>query len=234
MVFLFDSLERLRGPEEKFHATMESVVRVLTQYPDYLRLPGCHVVYTVPPYALLLNPDLQRYDGTSRVLPSIKVLEKGPELTPSRPGIEAMTTLVRRRIPVARIFEDEALLEELIISSGGHVRTLLVFLTDLLTPTLRTGLPVGRREIDRVLALHRDRVRTSIRPEGIPVLDSIRRLASLDEVTHEQLGLLARYIDTHVVLCYQNGEGWYEVNPLVRDHIAARARAVKGETPDPS
>jgi hypothetical protein len=25
------------------------------------------------------------------------------------------------------------------------------------------------------------------------------------------------------VLCYQNGEGWFEVHPLVRDHVRRRA-----------
>ncbi|MGH8478424.1 MAG: hypothetical protein ACREXK_02325 [Gammaproteobacteria bacterium] len=40
VVFLFDSLERLRGPENEFETTMDSVIRVLIQYADLLQLTG--------------------------------------------------------------------------------------------------------------------------------------------------------------------------------------------------
>jgi hypothetical protein len=236
VVFLFDSLERLRGPENEFKTTMDSVVRVLIQYADFLQLPDCHVVLTVPPYAALMRPDLSdKYDNLFTVLPAIKVLERGPDETPFPDGILAMATIVEKRIPVDRIFgaARRELLQKLIISSGGHVRTLLLFLRELLMGTLRGGLPVTERQVDRVIELYAERARNSIRPEGVHLLDSVRRRTTLDEIQDTELGLLARYIDSHLVLCYQNGEGWFEVHPLVRDHVRRRAAEMAEAQPSP-
>lgn len=236
VVFLFDSLERLRGPENEFKATMDSIVRVLIQYADFLQLPGCHVVLTVPPYAALIRPDLSdKYDNLFRVLPAIKVLERGPDEAPFPDGILAMATIVEQRIPADRVFgaARRELLQKLIISSGGHVRTLLLFLRELLMGTLRGGLPVTETQVDRVIELYAERARNSIRPEGVHLLDSVRRRTTLDEIQDTELGLLARYIDSHLVLCYQNGEGWFEVHPLVRDHVRRRAAEMAEAQPSP-
>lgn len=236
VVFLFDSLERLRGPENEFKTTMDSVVRVLIQYADFLQLPDCHVVLTVPPYAALIRPDLSdKYDNLFRVLPAIKVLERGPDKAPFPDGILAMTTIVEKRIPADRVFgaARRELLQKLIISSGGHVRTLLLFLRELLMGTLRAGLPVTENQVDRVIELYAERARNSIRPEGVHLLDSVRRRMTLDEIQDAELGLLARYIDSHLVLCYQNGEGWFEVHPLVRDHVRRRAAEMVEAQPNP-
>ncbi|MGH9891982.1 MAG: hypothetical protein ACREA0_08370 [bacterium] len=236
VVFLFDSLERLRGPENEFKTTMDSVVRVLIQYADFLQLPDCHVVLTVPPYAALIRPDLSdKYDNLFRVLPAIKVLERGPDEAPFPDGILAMATIVEKRIPADRVFgaARRELLQKLIISSGGHVRTLLLFLRELLMGTLRGGLPVTEKQVDRVIELYAERARNSIRPEGVHLLDSVRRLTTLDEIQDTELGLLARYIDSHLVLCYQNDEGWFEVHPLVRDHVRRRAAEMAETQPSP-
>ncbi len=234
VVFLFDSLERLRGLEEGFHATMESIERLLTQHADFLRLPGCHVVYTVPPYVLLRGPEIgSRYDGRLRVLPAIKVLERGPEIRPFPPGIAAMADIVSRRLPIERVFGDHQLLEELIIASGGHVRTLMSFLRDLLTNAVRGTLPVTRGDVDEVINSFAEEARNAVRPEGVLLLDTIRRTTTLDAVKEADLGLLARYIDSYLVLCYQNGEGWFEVHPLIRDHIAKRAAQMAEEAAAP-
>ncbi|MGH2398041.1 MAG: hypothetical protein ACRDFW_13930, partial [bacterium] len=236
VVFLFDSLERLRGPENEFKSTMDSVIRVLIQYADLLQLPDCHVVLTVPPYAALIRPDLSdKYDNLFRVLPAIKVLERGPDETPFPDGILAMATIVEKRIPADRVFgaARRELLQKLIISSGGHVRTLLLFLRELLMGTLRGGLPVTEKQVDRVIELYAERARNSIRPEGVHLLDSVRRLTTLDEIQDTELGLLARYIDSHLVLCYQNDEGWFEVHPLVRDHVCRRAEEMAEAQPSP-
>jgi len=236
VVFLFDSLERLRGPENEFKITMDSVVRILIQYADFLQLPDCHVVLTVPPYAALIRPDLSdKYDNLFRVLPAIKVLERGPDETPFPDGILAMATIVEKRIPADQVFgaARREVLQKLIISSGGHVRTLLLFLRELLLGTLRGGLPVTERQVDRVIELYAERARNSIRPEGVHLLDSVRRRTTLDEIQNTELGLLARYIDSHLVLCYQNGEGWFEVHPLVRDHVRRRAAEMAEARPSP-
>jgi hypothetical protein len=31
-------------------------------------------------------------------------------------------------------------------------------------------------------------------------------------------------MDSYIVLCYRNGDGWYEIHPLVRDYVQRLAR----------
>ena len=41
--------------------------------------------------------------------------------------------------------------------------------------------------------------------------------ASLDSM--DRLQHLARFLDTHLVLCYRNGADWYDANPLILDEL---------------
>jgi len=48
--------------------------------------------------------------------------------------------------------------------------------------------------------------------------------ASLDDA--DRLPDLARFLDTHLMLCYHNGQEWYDVHPLIADDVAEKAAAV--------
>ncbi|MCP4659608.1 MAG: hypothetical protein GY856_29755 [bacterium] len=45
----------------------------------------------------------------------------------------------------------------------------------------------------------------------------------------QDFATLAHYMDDYLVLCYRNDEGWFEVHPLVREHVRRLAAAMKGE-----
>lgn len=227
VVFILDSLERLRGAQDRFREIMDSVGQVFDQRADLLHLPGCHVVYTVPPYAEILHPNLSRLYARPihKPLPAVKVVERGPELTPYAPGIEALIEVVARRVPIDQGFAGRRdLLARLVLYSGGHVRTLLSFVRELLLRSVNRELPPSDALIEDILRDFAENIRIAVRPEGVRLLDSVRRNAAIDEVPESELPLLARYIDSHIVLCYRNGEGWYEVHPLIRDYVARRAR----------
>ena len=54
-------------------------------------------------------------------------------------------------------------------------------------------------------------------------------LASGDGQTRGAAEGQPRCPGSHLVLCYQNGEGWFEVHPLVRDHVRRRAAEMAGQ-----
>ena len=94
-------------------------------------------------------------------------------------------------------------------------------------------MPVTERQVDRVIELYAERARNSIRPEGIQLLD---RSAGARRSTRSRTSSWAFWpaiSDSHLVLCYQNGEGWFEVHPLVRDHVRRRAAEMAEAKPSP-
>ena len=228
VVFIFDSLERLRGPEDRFRAIMDSALRVFDQYSDFLRLPNCHTIYTVPPYLEFLSrATANRYDRPLTVLPSIKVLAPGAEVVAHQPGVDQLVALVGKRIEIEQVFGGRIdLLEKLVVHSGGHLKELLRMLGELLLDARRAGLPPDESDVDKVLNRFRERARRSIRAEGLPLLELVRTTSSLDRIGQHDLPLLAHYMDQLLVLSYENGERWYQVHPLVRDHIARLAAEV--------
>ena len=73
-----------------------------------------------------------------------------------------------------------------------------------------------------------------LRTEFLPVADADARWLAEIARTHqtalestEDLPDLARFFDTHLALCYRNGEEWYDVHPLISEHVASQS----GELP---
>ncbi len=219
VVFIVDSLERLAAPMPAFKEVEESIVRILTEYPEVLRLPDCHVVYSIPPSIQLVSPGLGEHYRVSLVLPAVKVLERGVAIKPYPPGVEALSELVGRRIPLDRVFGPRRdLLERLVVSSGGHVRTLLVFVRELLFGALRRGLPPDDADVDRVIQPFKERARMSVKRESVPMLERILRESAVGDLSEEEHIIFTRYMDSYLGLCYRNGEG-YDVHPLIHDHV---------------
>jgi len=231
VIFIADSLERLRAPKGHFQDVMESVTRVFLEHADLLRFPDCHVVYTVPPYVQLVSIGLsERYDRVGHVLPAVKVMERGAELRPYAPGIKALSELAGRRLDLDRVFgERRDLLERLILYSGGHVRTFISFLRELLLRSRQGGLPPSDEEIEHVVQPLREQARLGIVPAHARLLAVILESGTLEGIAEEDHPTLARFMDDHLVLCYRNGDGWYEVHPLVRDYVERLVRAPKGD-----
>jgi hypothetical protein len=229
VVFIFDSLEKIRSTRpDDFSAVIESVAEVFVNQAELLHFP-CHMVYTIPPYVRHLELGTL-YTQVTEVLPAIRVHER-QSTNAYPPGVDALCEVVRRRIPVARIFgDDETLLRRLAMMSGGHVRLLLTFVRDALQRTRRSGLPVSTLVVERVLQRHREDAERNLWSERLPLLRDILAYGELPGMSRSQLPVLASLLDDFTVLCYRNGDGWYDVHPLVRDKLAellAREDAAK-------
>lgn len=214
VVFIVDGLERLSGPLTELDGFIDQTMAVFSADPPALRLPGCHVIYTIPPYVPLLNPGLRHAYRVGVALPTIKIRERysGERF---EPGIEALIGLLRKRIPeIEQIFRDRETLEQVIVASGGHVRNLLGLVTDLLFQTRRHGLPIDEDDVHQVAQIWREPMRLAINPEAAVLIERVRRSGNLDPLEQKDLKTLARLMENFIVLCYRNGEDWYDVHPL--------------------
>ena len=240
VVFILDSLERLRGDQSQFQPIMDSVVKVFAQYKDFLRLPDCHVIYTVPPYIHMLRRINQDYEGGSKFpLPAIKVYD--PDNHPYEPGIRDLMLLVAKRVPLDTVFgvdsskshtQGEAwdAFQNLILSSGGHVRTLLKMVYDILFENVGKDFPVQPETIERVVATHRQLAEMAVDADGHAVLAEISETNSREGIPDRDLPQLARFMDSQAVLWYQNGDGWFAVHPLIWNLVERRKRKVDDQS----
>ena len=231
VVLLLDSMEHIRGNFTNAEAVQSSVETLFAGHAEKLRIPDMHVIYTVPPYLKVRSPSIgELYDDDGlEILPSFKLHER--DGTPIEPAYRAFEQVVGKRGDWRRLLgEDSTALRRLIRNSGGHLRDLFSMLRAV---ALRARtLPVPESVVEAAI----NRRRADFLP--IPN-DDARWLAAVCQ-THEaelqslqELPSLARFFDTHLVLCYRNGDEWYDVHPLIAEHVQAQAAALEPPADQP-
>jgi hypothetical protein len=229
VVFLFDSLEQIRGSLSNEHEVTHSVEVLFSTHLKLLEIPFVHVVYTVPPWLKFVLPGVSMI-----VLPCLRLWNNDSDRSECASGGSALSFLVKKRFGeegLQRFFGANSLVRarKLIALSGGHFRDLLLLLRETV---LRTDdLPVPEEAIDRAIV----RVRSNFLPIAIEdarwLADIERERDTLLRTTDAiEVNRLTRFLDTHVVLYLKNGTEWYDVHPLVRDEvkqIVARAAAAE-------
>ena len=227
IVLLLDSIEHIRGTLANAEDVHGSVEKLFSAHSEKLHLPGIHVIYTVPPYLKIRYPNVDAlYEpGGLIVLPAFKLFERDENRTSIPANFDAMERVVGHRGDWRRLLgSDRSLLDRLIRNSGGHLRDLLRLLSQILLRAKE--LPVPERIVDAAIS----QVRNTFLP--IPNVDALwlAGIADSYQVDLEELAALpslSRFFDTHLVLCYRNGEEWYDVHPLVREHVRTQAEQVR-------
>jgi hypothetical protein len=230
IVFLFDQFEQLRGSRYTEDAVIRSVTELFTYHLDRLRLPYIHVICTVPPWLRFACPGLLNIE----ILPCVRLWGNDPERTRHEAGLRQLRSVVKKRFGAEgfqRIFGDgedgQSRADRLIEMSGGHFRDLLLLLREtlLLILSWRPSLPVAPEVLERAIV--------NVRNQFLPIaLDDARWLdqiglyrdPNLGERSPEKVSRLNYFLDTHLVLYLTNGEGWYDLHPLVRDEVRTLAQ----------
>jgi hypothetical protein len=108
--------------------------------------------------------------------------------------------------------------------SGGHLRDLLRLVREVLV-RLR-GRPTPAEEALVTQAIQQ------IRGQYLPIATADARWLAQIAATHStelpdqtKLPDLARYFDSLLVMTYDDGEEWWDVHPLIREHVISQAAA---------
>ena len=120
VVLLLDSVEHIRGTLANAEEVHSSVEALFAGHAEKLRIPGMHLVYTVPPYLKVRYPNIgQLYDeGGLEMLPSFKLHEQ--DGTRISGAYDAFEQVVRKRGDWTRLLGcDRAVLDRMICRSGG-------------------------------------------------------------------------------------------------------------------
>ena len=220
VVLLVDSIEHFRGTYINAQEVQSSVEDLFVSHSERLHLPHLHVVYTVPPYLKIRYGNLGAlYEpGGVRMLPALKLRNRKGEL--SREGYDAMERVVDARGDWQQLLGRRSALDRLIRNSGGHLRDLLRLLAEVLRRA--NELPVPDSTVDAAI--------NQVRTEFLPIADDDARWLAGIARSHQtvlpntdRLPDLARFFDTHLALCYRNGEEWYDVHPLIAEYVIDQA-----------
>ena len=224
VVFIFDSLEQIRGSLLNENSVIRSVELLFTNHRSMLSIPYLHMVYTVPPWLkfLLNGVDME-------VIPAVRTWHNDEARTRCDEGIAALVDLLQKRLGAdgdLRLLgpNHAAAIQQLILVSGGHFRDLLRLFREIIL--LIDQLPAGQKIIDRAIV----EVRSSFLPIAVDDavwLDRImrERASPLPTGTDPDISRLTRFLDSHIVLYLRNGEDWYDIHPLVRDEVSRIAAA---------
>jgi len=222
VVFIFDSLEQLRGSLSNEREVLRSVERVFASHLNLLELPYVHVIYTVPPWLEFVMPG-----SDINTLWTIKLWNNDPERTHYDHGWNAIRKLVLKRIgeeACRKVFNCQTTetfnaVDDLIEACGGDLRIMLRLLRETLLRA-RT-LPISQDAIAGAI--------TSVRGDFMSIsIEDARWLADigqhrkhgLPDTDAESVNRLTRFLDTHFVLYLKNGEKWYDTHPLIREEVA--------------
>ncbi|MEI6343391.1 MAG: hypothetical protein WCR07_15670 [Verrucomicrobiota bacterium] len=237
IVFIFDSLEQLRGSTSNENDVIRSVESLFSNHLDALRIPGLHLIYTVPPWLKFRLKNLP-----VELLPSVRQWDNDAVRTPYPPGNDALHDVVDRRFttPGLRDNAREEILgkdgsradKRLVENCGGHFRDLLRLLGQCI---LRAqSLPFAKEVVSDAIE--------SVRSQFLPLatedalwLDRISRERHPSMRTEDDAGRLARFLDTHLVLYLRtDGEEWYDIHPLVRPEVERIVRLQSTHRPEAS
>ncbi|MCA9707414.1 MAG: hypothetical protein KDK70_16300 [Myxococcales bacterium] len=217
LVVLFDSIEQIRGSSVNDAEVFSSVETLFVGHPDKLRFQGMHVVYTVPPWLKIRSPGATKlYDG-GYLLPCVKVRQRSGE--PFEEGLETLRRIVRERGDWARVFASQADLDHVLLQTGGYLRDLFRALQGMLMSVAERGVArLDREAIELELA--------GLRNDYLPIsnadarwLHQVARSHEAELPAHDELPELSRYFDTHLLLCYRNGDEWYDLHPLIQETV---------------
>jgi hypothetical protein len=183
-----------------------------------------HVVYTVP-ISMIYSPRCSQIEQTfgafHKTIAMIRVRgENKAPVTPETPGMQKLWEMVQYRCKHAEIeiddaFDAESTCNYLCEMSGGHPRHLLMFLQTAIAKI--RALPITRDAAERTVRDYRNSLQREVPTDFLPELTKFTEPQSempKDEKHQEMLFYLH-------VFEYMNDRQWYEVNPVLRDLLAA-------------
>ena len=227
VVLLVDSMEHIRGILTNTEAVQDSVIKLFVQHSGELHFNHLHVIYTVPPYLQILQPNLGSLyqPGGLQMIPTLKVrLKEGRQ--PFQPALDLLERLISERGDWKRLLgsESRGTLDELCLLSGGELRSFLRLFAEIIRRADR--LPVSRALVDEAIQQNRAGF-LPIADEDAVWLQQIASSHGISLQSIEQVQKLAHYVESQLVLNYRNGEDWYDIHPLVRDVVREQAEIAR-------
>ncbi len=222
IVFLFDNLEQLRGValNEK-QEVITSVRNLFSQHLDSLNIPYFHLVYTAPPWLRFAISGIGM-----EILPSIVQWKGDADHTPVHEGDKALLNVIKRRFGPGGFQEffgsDEAALP-IVRSCGGSLRDLLFLVRD--TILVADELPISSEVVGKVIQRLANSLVLMSTDDALWLAQVAKtHNPELPNRSDEKISEFTVFVDARQVLFLRNSKEWYDVHPLIREHVEKTAQ----------
>ncbi len=173
--------------------------------------PPVHVVYTVPPFMIRRGAELAANFGSElHFLPMVRTHDR--EFNLDVTGIEALTQALFQRIP-AEHFDDDVTPRWLAVRSGGYVRDLLRFVTEMIYQ-VGDAPRFTRAHAEAAVARIRQSYLEALAREDKEALARVHPSKVCPDEEAAQLRMDSLLLGFKMFR-YHNGGAWYDAHPLL-------------------
>ncbi|HRI69708.1 MAG TPA: hypothetical protein PK156_36010 [Polyangium sp.] len=205
LLVIFDNLDRYNP------VTIDELLIVGA---DRVRMLRTHLLLT-PPINLLLQPRSAQIDECYMCydLFTVRLRKRGQrydEFDVDSPGRDLLEQSLAKRIDLDLMIPEKSVRDRLIAASGGAIRELL----DLVSMAARytEGATMTEADVERAISRRKQRIRDQINFNGWwPTLREIAETKQPVDNEHCRTLLYQRLAFKY------NGEGWYDVHPLIAE-----------------
>lgn len=215
VVFIIDSMEKITGDSLNAEKVAQSVQTTFYGNAPFLTDIPCHMIYTIPPFLHLMEPDLPKaYSDSPQILPMCRVHEQTTR-EPNLQAIQVLQDFLAKRVSLSVLFGDDwqKVSQKLILASGGYPRDLLLLIRHILQRT--DTLPVSSDTLDYAIQKLFDAYQGAIYENDLKWLARIAISHDKELLDEKQLMRMVGLFRSHVVMCYYNGSPWYDLHPAV-------------------
>ncbi|UQA56419.1 hypothetical protein [Polyangium aurulentum] len=190
-----------------------SMDELLVAGADRIRSLRCNLILT-PPISLLLQPRSAQLDDRYACYDmfTVRLKDRKSERYDEfdGPGRDLLEQALARRIDLDLMIPEREVRDRLIAASGGGIRELL----DLVSMAARfaDGPAIGEADVEHAIARRKQRLRDQININGWWAV--LRDIAETKQITDDPKCLAVLF---HRLALKYNGEGWYDVHPLVAE-----------------
>ena len=225
-LLLNDGLKKLRGkyPEYKdFLIIFDNLDRVepkisdrlFFEYAAQLQELNCTIIYTVPISAVYSSTNLNNSFGNPNIMPMINIyqLERDRcDLNYNQTNLDAVASLIEKRVEIEAVFESREDLLELAKASGGHVRQLVQMMqTACLTASSRSHSKIQAEDVTYAIKQQQFNFERILLEEYYPILAKVclSKNVNTDEIGQSLLFNIS-------ILEYNGNDRWNYVNPVIK------------------
>ncbi|MEG3898568.1 MULTISPECIES: P-loop NTPase fold protein [unclassified Microcoleus] len=207
-LIIFDNLDRV-PPKVANHLFFDYAAQLQELY--------CTIIYTVPLSVLYSSQNAIKNFDCPHIVPMVNIYEferDSCDLNYNEVSLNAMASLVERRVEVDKIFESREQLLELAKASGGHVRQLMQMMrTACITASGRSHAKIMAEDVTYAVKQEQFNFERFIPQDHYPVLAQVCLTKNInkDEISELILFNLS-------VLEYNGKNRWNYPNPVVKQN----------------